>query len=198
MQRAGLRTRGVTLVELLTVVIVLGILLVAAAPGFQTMVDRNAVVNEANRLVADIQFARSEAVKRGSPVNICRSSDAASCTGDDCACHTGTSAREYTKGWLLYAASGRDTSFDADENTLLRLGNPVQSNVEIYSDSNLNQWLSIGASGSLDESGEGALAVCMNGESTADVPGRLVTISLTGRPLVKRMAPGADCTPGSS
>ncbi len=198
MNRAGLRSRGITLIELLTGIVIVGILLAVAAPGFQTMVDRNAVVNEANRLVADIQYARSEAIKRGSPVNICRSGDAASCTGLDCACHSGTAAREYTKGWLLYVASNRDTSFDPDDDTLLRLGYPVQSNIQIRSDSNLNQWLSIGAAGNLDESDQGELAVCMNGVSTTDVPGRRVTVSLTGRPLVTVMSAGADCNPDAS
>lgn len=195
MSPAGLRSQGVTLIELLTGIVVLGILLAVAAPGFQASVDQNAVVSEANRIITDIQYARSEAIKRSSPVNLCRSADVTTCTGPDCACHTGTVAKQYDEGWLMYVASGRDTSFNPDQDTLLRLGQPARSTITIRSDTDLNQWLSVSSTGALDENGFGLLAVCMNGESTVDVPGRLISIPLTGRPSISKIAPGGSCTP---
>ncbi len=194
MHRAGLRSRGVTLIELLTGMVIVGILLALAAPGFETMASNSAVVQEANRIVADIQYARSEAIKRAAPVNLCRSADAQSCVGADCACHTGTNAQQYDEGWLMYVAGSRDTSFDSDQDTLLRLGEEARGAITINSDTDLNQWLSLSPTGALDENGPGQLAVCVNGESTEDVRGRLITIALTGRPAITVIPAGGDCT----
>jgi len=193
--RSGRYEHGLTLVELLTSLVVMGILLIVAAPGFETAVRRTEVVEEANRLLADIQYARSEAIKRGTPVNLCRSGIAATCTEVDCTCHTDTSQFEWHGGWLLYASNNRDTSYDPDAGPLLRQAYKAEETITITSDSNLNQWLSIGPSGSLDEMGPGFLAVCVNGVSTEDIPGRLVTISLTGRPSITPIPPGGSCTP---
>ncbi len=193
--RSGRDEHGLTLVELLTTLVVMGILLIVAAPGFETAVRRTEVVEEANRLYADIQYARSEAIKRGIPVNLCRSGMAATCTEADCACHTDTNDNEWQGGWLLYGSDNRDTSYDPDTGPLLRQAYQAEETLTITSDSNLNQWLSIGPSGALDETGPGYLAVCVNGISTVDVPGRLVTISLTGRPSITPIPPGGSCTP---
>lgn len=193
--RSGRYEQGLTLVELLTSLVVLGILLIVATPGFETAVRRSEVTEEANRLLAEIQYARSEAIKRGSPVNLCRSGIAATCTESDCTCHTDTIDGEWHRGWLLYVSNNRDTSYDPDTGPLLRQSAQAEETIIITSDSNLNQWLSIGPSGSLDESGPGLLAVCANGVSTEDIPGRLVTISLTGRPSISTIPPGGSCTP---
>lgn len=197
MHRAGLNSRGVTLVELLTGMVIIGVLLALAAPGFETMASSSAVVQEANRIAADIQYARSEAIKRAAPVNICRSKDPQSCMGPDCTCHTGTNAMQYDEGWLMYVADSRDTSFDPDTHTLLRLGEEARGSITINSDTDLNQWLSVSPTGALDESGPGELAVCLNGESTEDVPGRLITVALTGRPMITEIPAGGDCTLGA-
>lgn len=193
--RSGCYEHGLTLVELLTSLVVLGVLLIVAAPGFDTAVRRSEVVEEANRLLSDIQYARSEAIKRGSPVNLCRSGITATCTESDCACHTDTSEDEWHEGWLLYVSNNRDTDYDPDTGPLLRQSAAAEETIIITSDSNLDQWLSISPSGSLDELGPGYLAVCANGVSTEDVPGRLVTISLTGRPSISAIPPGGSCTP---
>ncbi len=181
--------------ELLTGLVIVGILLIVAAPGFETAVRRSAVVEQANRLLTDIQYARSEAIKRGSPVNLCRSGIAATCTDTDCTCHTDTVANEWDGGWLLYVSDTPNTDYDPDRGLLLRQASAATTTIIITSDSNLNQWLSISPSGSLDEEGPGYLAICANGQSTVDVPGRLVTVSLTGRPSISTIPPGDSCTP---
>jgi len=69
-ERLRLSTRGFTLLELLIVITLIGILATIAVPNFQEMVKRNAVVSQNNELVALINTAKSEAVRRSTAVTI--------------------------------------------------------------------------------------------------------------------------------
>jgi len=61
---------GFTLIELLAVITVLGVMVSLAVPSFTNMIDRNNTLSVANDLLADIQLARSEAIKRDTTVTI--------------------------------------------------------------------------------------------------------------------------------
>jgi len=61
---------------------VLAILTTLALPAFTQFVANNRLAAEANELVASFQYARSEALKRGLPVQICSSADGTDCNGD--------------------------------------------------------------------------------------------------------------------
>ena len=69
-KRISLSQRGFTLLELLIVIALIGILATIAVPNFQEMVKRNAVVSQNNELVALINTAKSEAVRRSTAVTI--------------------------------------------------------------------------------------------------------------------------------
>jgi len=68
--RSNLSQRGFTLLELLIVIALIGILAAIAVPNFQEMVKRNAVVSQNNELVALLNTAKSEAVRRSTAVRI--------------------------------------------------------------------------------------------------------------------------------
>lgn len=63
--------RGFTLMELVITLAIASILAVAAAPSFQNFVLENRLTTQMNELVADLAFARSEAIKRGRSVTVC-------------------------------------------------------------------------------------------------------------------------------
>ena len=69
------RNSGFTLLEVLIAVTVLSILMALAIPSFREMMDRNAVTTAANDLLSSILIARSEAIKRESPVVIAKVGD---------------------------------------------------------------------------------------------------------------------------
>jgi type IV fimbrial biogenesis protein FimT len=55
---------GFTIIELMTVMIIAAILLVIAAPAFNDMLERRRLEGQANELVGDLSYAKSEAVQR--------------------------------------------------------------------------------------------------------------------------------------
>jgi type IV fimbrial biogenesis protein FimT len=55
---------GFTIIELMVVVIIAAILLVVAAPAFNDMLERRRLEGQANELVTDLSYAKSEAVQR--------------------------------------------------------------------------------------------------------------------------------------
>lgn len=81
---------GVGLLELLVTIVVLAILANLAIPNFWSFIQSNRVTGETNSLVTAINYARSEAVKRGETVSICASDGTSGC-GED-----------WSNGWLVY------------------------------------------------------------------------------------------------
>jgi type IV fimbrial biogenesis protein FimT len=77
------KPRGFTLVELMITLTVLAILLSIAVPSFQNITNRNRVVAAANELVAAVQMARMEAVRRNRRVALCPSTDGSTCSGSN-------------------------------------------------------------------------------------------------------------------
>ena len=68
--QAWRRARGFTLIELMTVVVVLTLLAMAAAPGMQSLIASQRARAAANDLISDLLMARSEAVKRNKDVSL--------------------------------------------------------------------------------------------------------------------------------
>lgn len=80
---------GFTLVELIVTMSVLAVLLGIGVPSFQATIQGNRITTTANDLVAALQFARSEAVRRGVNVTLCSSNNQTSCSGT------------WTDGWVV-------------------------------------------------------------------------------------------------
>lgn len=72
---------GFTLIELIVTIAVASILVVVAIPNFRTLLQNNRMTTHVNELLSDVNFARSEAIKRRSNITICTSTTGTSCTG---------------------------------------------------------------------------------------------------------------------
>ncbi len=86
-------SRGFSLVEMLTVVAIVGILLGIGVPSFRYITTANRTTSVINNLLGDMQFARAEAIKEGQPVTVCASADQATCSG----------AVAWTTGWIVFS-----------------------------------------------------------------------------------------------
>ena len=64
------RSKGFTLIELLVTIIVLAILATIALPSFQDLAERRRLINATEAFYADLQLARSEAVKRSRSLTV--------------------------------------------------------------------------------------------------------------------------------
>jgi type IV fimbrial biogenesis protein FimT len=87
------RQKGFSLVEMLTVSVIVAVLLAIGVPSYRYVGNQNRMSMEVNSLVADLQFARSEALREGKNVTTCVSTNGTACTG-------GTA---WARGWLVYS-----------------------------------------------------------------------------------------------
>lgn len=85
--------QGFTLVELLVVVAIVAILIAVTVPFLTYMLQDNRSVTQLNTLNGTLQFARTEAIKRGANIKVCSSSDAINCVGN------------WENGWIVLSGT---------------------------------------------------------------------------------------------
>lgn len=84
---------GITLIEVMIVVAITGILAAIAVPSYQDMIERNRLKQAAEGLKSDMQFARTEAIKRSRDLRVSLTGTTSWCYGidnDNTACACGT------------------------------------------------------------------------------------------------------------
>jgi type IV fimbrial biogenesis protein FimT len=100
--------RGFTLIETLVVVAVLGMIAVMATPSFVAWHVRDQVDARARALLSTLSYARSEAVRRGVRVTVCRVDAARRCLASGQACRVGVA--DWSCGWaVMVERSGMPT-----------------------------------------------------------------------------------------
>lgn len=164
------------MIELLVTMAVLGIVLAIAAPSFQGLVLRNRLTSETNNLVSALAIARSEAIKRGGVISICKTSnpDAASPT-----CAVGAS---WENGMIVFTDTGVRGTIDGTD-LPLKVQQPGGAGGPIITPSlsfaNVVSYSTAGAAVAnnsvRDLPTTGTFLVCLNNVS------RLVDVGLSGR-----------------
>jgi len=74
------RTLGFTVIEIVVTLAVSLTLISLAYPSFRTLTQNSRMAAQINDLIADLNYTRSEAIKRRAAVTICTSSDGATCS----------------------------------------------------------------------------------------------------------------------
>lgn len=99
------RSLGFTLVELLVTLTIAAILLAVAVPAFNSSIASARASDGANSLLAAIELARSEAVRRGVTASTCRVT-AVPATACNNAAAGAFVAADWAAGWIVFADSG--------------------------------------------------------------------------------------------
>jgi type IV fimbrial biogenesis protein FimT len=161
------RTAGTTLVELLTTLTIVAVLATVAIPSFHTFHLNNQRATVVNGFLHALFLARSEAIKRGQIVSVCRSSD-----GRNCESRTG----DWRGGWIVFANRDRDDppERDSGEDLITSSGGwpdgSITSNRGAYSFRPTTQGVV-----------NGTIVFC---DSRGSAYARAIIISHTGRPRV--------------
>lgn len=162
----SLTARGFTIIELMTAILILGVLAAIAVPSFKSIMESSNVVANNNELVATLSYARSEAIKRVAPVTVCASTDNTSCAA----------ANNWSTGWIVFPDPNANSTVDAGETILQATGGAV-GGVTLNGSAGLN---------SVRFTGTGMLGTAI-GTFRVQKPGctgnkaRQIAIAITGR-----------------
>lgn len=177
---AGRRMAGVTLIELMVTIGVVGVLAATAVPSMQKFVQVSQVRTAANELAMALATARSEAVKRGNPVTVCKSADV---TLAQPLCASSTTV-PWRQGWIMFVDHDQDGVIDtagALPDMRLRVG-AAEGRLTVAADTNFSRYVSYLPTGvSVGNGGlpGGAFHMCLNGV------GRAITVNTSGRTQVR-------------
>ena len=86
---------GMTIIELMTALVIAAILMMVAIPSFRNASLGSQLSASANDLLASVQLARSEAIKRNIAVTLCASADGSTCAGGG----------GWEQGWVVRTAA---------------------------------------------------------------------------------------------
>jgi type IV fimbrial biogenesis protein FimT len=104
--------RGFTFIEIMIALVVFGALLTAAVPAYRDWIASQQLANHAHFITDTLDLARSEAIKHGNRVNLCKSGDRRQCTDNG----------DWEQGWLLFVDENRSGQVDGDTVVLHREG----------------------------------------------------------------------------
>ena len=172
------RQRGMTLVEIMMVIGIIGITLTLGVPSMVSMVDDMRLSSSANDYLGFLNLARSEAGKRGLRITVCASSDFINCSAPA------------SQNWAVGALAFMDTNSDGVVNNseaVVRVLDAMPPGVTVIAATATvganNGFFRYIASGSADS--VRSFVICKTGRAA-----RNVSVSLPGRASV---ATGATC-----
>ena len=186
------RGQGFTLVELVTTLAVAGILLSLAVPSFSQFVKNNRLITQANDFVTALNVARSEAIRRGNRVTLCKSSNQVSCAG----------AGSWDQGWIIFVDVNDDGIVSNPATDVFRVHGGLGGNTTLKGDAVLADYVSYVSSGATQQIGgtpsdtqSGMLVLCDDRGFISNAKG--IQISATGRVSAASATSTAatSCTP---
>lgn len=130
---------GFTLVELMVVLAIAVFLITSAIPSFQSFIQNNRMSSTTHGFITSMNLARSEAVKRGTQVTMCKSGDSATCVNNG----------GWEQGWIVFVDNNgdgqRQTGGTPEE--LLRVQNSLSGGISISGQDDVENLISYAADG---------------------------------------------------
>ncbi|WP_018233041.1 GspH/FimT family pseudopilin [Thioalkalivibrio thiocyanodenitrificans] len=166
------REHGFTLIDLMVTLAVAAILVTVAVPGLTGLVAEQRVITTTNRFVTALHLTRSEAVRRGTRVTLCASTDGQTCSSPD----------DFSGGWLVREGPAPGGSLVDGAGEVIRVfsGHPSLTVIGNQGVPGYISYLGTGETRRLSGALQmGTVEIC-GGERA-----RRVIISSTGRPRVE-------------
>lgn len=190
--------RGFTLTELLVTVVIVGILAGIGVPAMRQFISDQRLGSSTNEFIADLKLARSEAIRRGTTISICKTTDATAATPS---CDTANIGSAWTTGWIVFVDANGGSGSSAGNGILetgeavLRIHQSLPSSVSLYGDhsaTGTGLFITYNASGSTtlvptSLNSENQLVVC---DTRGPEEARSIIINPIGR--VRVPAKGSD------
>lgn len=171
------RQRGLTLVELLIAMAIIAVLASIAVPSMSAMIASIKLSSASSVFVSGFNLARSEAIKRGARVVLCKSADGQTCAADG----------GWEQGWIVFHDANSDGARNASEKLLLR-ELPLSAGLKFSGNLNVARYVAFAPSGipSLTGGGfqAGTLTVCRL--SLVQGEARQIVLNSVGRPKVHK------------
>lgn len=148
-----IKQRGVTFVELLVILVIIGIVLSFAIPSLSRNIRINRVDAIANQIYSDISYARLEALRSKKPISICASNDGETCIN---------SSTKWAKGWIVFIDKHVNFPKYSTVDKILLVRN-AEEGVLIESDNSISERFGFYPNGTLalkDNAKSGAIWIC--------------------------------------
>lgn len=178
-------SNGLTLIEVMIVVGIVGILIALALPSFTVLLVKRSVQSASQTLVDDLRFTRTEALRRSKKVSICSlaANSTSACSGNPAA---------WANGWMIFTDQEGATagSYESATETIIRVQQPppnIASIQDPVTPSSTRNFFTYEANGWTKSSSQTFELTPTSNVST--VTKRLICVSNQGRPRI--LAEGA-------
>lgn len=185
---------GFTLIELMVGVAIMAVLLMVGVPSFQSAVASSRLTTSTNDVVSALALARTEAIRRGTRVTVCKSANATACT----------TAGNWAQGWIIFIDTTRgsaDASVDSGE-VILASNAATSGNIVMAGTAEVPNFVSFASDGQAKlmngASQAGTLRVCSTAAALPDTRrARDIAITASGRVSTTTPASVAATCPAS-
>ncbi len=168
---------GFSMIELLITLVLIGIIAGLVVPNFRSVIQNNRLTTQANTLLTDLNFARSEAIKRASGIGFCRSTTGAACSN----------AGNWENGWLIFADIDNSGGWSAGDEPL-RFQRPLGGTNTLRANAAITDPIILGARGVSNTAAGAGFQLC---DERGTNFGKSILISRIGQIRVDGNAPAA-------
>jgi type IV fimbrial biogenesis protein FimT len=174
--------RGFTLVELLVTLAIAALLVTLAAPSFKRTIQSNSVSSAVNTFMSDMRFARSEAVRRGGNVILCRT-DTPEAATPSCATSVAAGAKGWATGWIVFQDINNNGNWSVGDQMLRVQAGPTSMDSILEGTATNSTVFRFTATGRLLATTQNA-QLTFGGSNYASPVKRVVCVSAGGRPRI--------------